>query len=336
MTWPFDAVDGDEIALLERDAARRKGARFVVDAERAGARDARAAHAARNHRRVARHAAARRENARRRVHAVDVLRARLVADQDDRLALGLKLLGVVRREHDLAACGAGRGGKARRDDLANGGRVDGRVQDLVELRRLDARYGLLLGDEPFARHVDRNLQRRRNGALAVAALEHPQLAFLDGELHVLHVAVMPLQRLADAFELGEGFRHDRFERRLVAAAFDARFLGDGLRRPDAGDHVLALRVHQELAVKPLVARRRVAGEGNARRAGLAAVAEYHGLDVDRGAPAFGQVVELPVFDGAGIVPAIEDRADCAPELLVDVLREGLAELGLHHLLVAPR
>ena len=138
---------------------------------------------------------------------------------------------------------------------------------------------------------------------------------------------MPLNSAKD-------FRHERFERRLVASAFLASLLGNVLRGPDAGNHVLALGVYQELAVKPLIARRRIAGEGDAGRARLAAVAENHGLDVDRGAPAFRQVVELPVFDGAGIVPAIEDRADRAPELLVDILREGRAELFLHHLLVA--
>ena len=328
------AVDGDDLAFLERHAARGKRALLKVDADRAGARDARPAHAARNHGRVARHAAASGQDAGSRVHAVDVLGARLVAHENDRMALVPEPLGVVRREDDLAASGTRRGGKPLRDDFELGRGVDGRVQELVELRRLDAEHGLLFGDQPFARHVDRNLQRRGCGALAVAALEHPELAFLDGELHVLHVAVMVLQRVADAFELREGFRHDRFERRLVAAAFDARLLGDGLRRPDACHHVLALRVHQELAIEPLVARRRVAGESDAGRAGLAAVAEHHGLHVDRGAPAFGQIVELPVFDGARIVPAIEDRADRAPELLVDVLREGVAELPLHHLLIA--
>ena len=88
-------------------------AQLKVDAQRARARHARPAHAARNHRRVARHAAARGEDARRRVHAVDILRARFGAHEDHGLALSFQLLGVVRREHDLAAGGARRSGKAR-------------------------------------------------------------------------------------------------------------------------------------------------------------------------------------------------------------------------------
>jgi hypothetical protein len=41
------------------------------------------------------------------------------------------------------------------------------------------------------------LQRGGGGALAVAGLEHEQLAFLDGELDVLHVLEVLLERLAD-------------------------------------------------------------------------------------------------------------------------------------------
>ena len=94
-----------------------------------------------------------------------------------------------------------------------------------------------------------------------------------------------------------------------------------LRRADAGDHVLALRIDQELAVERLLAGRRVAGEGDAGRRGLAHVAEHHGLHVDGGAPALGNVVQAAIGDGARVHPAREHRADRAPELLLRVLRE---------------
>ena len=54
-----------------------------IDAERTGAGYARPAHAARDDRRVAGHAAARGQDADGRVHAVDVLRAGLGAHEDD-------------------------------------------------------------------------------------------------------------------------------------------------------------------------------------------------------------------------------------------------------------
>ncbi len=44
----------------------------------------------------------------------------------------------------------------------------------------------------FLRHVDGHLQSRPAGSLADARLEHPELALLDGELGVAHVAVVVL------------------------------------------------------------------------------------------------------------------------------------------------
>ena len=79
---------------------------LVVDAQRTGAAHARPPHAARHHGGVARHAAAGGENAGGRVHAVDVLGARLDANQDDLAALALQGLGLVGIEYDLARRGA--------------------------------------------------------------------------------------------------------------------------------------------------------------------------------------------------------------------------------------
>ena len=53
---------------------------------------------------------------------------------------------------------------------------------------------------PSLRHLDGNPERGLGGALAGARLQHPQLAALDGEFEVLHVAVVLLQPLADADE----------------------------------------------------------------------------------------------------------------------------------------
>ena len=86
----------------------------------------------------------------------------------------------------------------------------------------------------------------------------------------------------------------------------------GMRRADAGDHVLALRVRQPLAVEALLARRRVAREGDAGGAGVAQVAEDHRLDVARGAPRVGDVVHAAVDDGAVVVPRAGRRRRSRP------------------------
>src|ERR687889_516898 len=49
----------------------------------------------------------------------------------------------------------------------------------------------------FPRHVDGDLERGFGGALPVARLQHVELVLLHRELDVLHVAVVPLQRLPD-------------------------------------------------------------------------------------------------------------------------------------------
>ena len=81
------------------------------------------------------------------------------------------------------------------------------MEQLVERRRLDAGDRLFLRDQAFAGELHRDAQRRLRGALAVAGLEHPELAGLDRELHVLHVTVMLLEHAVDAHELGIGLGH---------------------------------------------------------------------------------------------------------------------------------
>ena len=116
-----------------------------------------------------------------------------------------------------------------------------------------------------------------------------KLAFLHREFDVLHVAVMGFEARADAFQLGVAIRHHLFHRRLLALQPFAHDFGDRLRRTDAGDHVFALCIHQEFAEQNLLAGRGIAGESDARGAGIAAIAEYHHLDVDRRTPIFGML-----------------------------------------------
>ena len=48
-------------------------------------------------------------------------------------------------------------------------------------------------DQALVDHVDRDPERRLRRALADPGLQHPELAALDGELDVAHVAVVPLE-----------------------------------------------------------------------------------------------------------------------------------------------
>ena len=132
------------------------------------------------------------------------------------------------------------------------------MQKLVERSRIDADDCLMARNQTFVCELDRDPERRLGGALAGAGLQHPQLAPLDCELKILHVAIVPFEHSVDTLEPPERRRHRFFHRRLVGVHLHARLLADLLRGADAGDHVLALGVDQELTVEPFLTGRMIA------------------------------------------------------------------------------
>ena len=156
-------------------------------------------------------------------------------------------LGVLGEEDDPASGGPGAGGQALGQQAALldggglGGAIEDRAQQLVQRLGLDATERLVLADELLVHHLDGDAYAGEAGALAVAALEHEQLLVLDGELDVLHLLVVLLELLADVEQLLVGLGKSLLE------------LRDLLRGADAGDHVLALGVDQELTVEHVLA-----------------------------------------------------------------------------------
>ena len=197
------------------------------------------------------------------------------------------------------------------------------MQKLVELGGIDTGHGLLAGDQALLDHFDGDTQGGGGGALAHASLEHPELALLDGELNIAHIAVMVLERQEHALE-------------LFTSGLEARGgleVGDGLGVADTGDDVLALGVYQKVTVELLGAVGRVARKGDAGRRGLALVAKGHGLHVDGGAELVGNAMLLAVDAGALVHPAAKDGLDGKAQLELRIMREdGLAvgnvELGI--------
>ena len=92
-------------------------------------------------------------------------------------------------------------------------------------------------------------------------------------------------------------------------------------------------VDQILAIEAVLASRGIAGEGDTGGAILAHIAEHHRLDVHRGAPGGGDVVQTAIGCGTGVHPAVEDSANGAPQLVVRVLRKLFAALVTDDLLV---
>ena len=166
-------------------------------------------------------------------------------------------------------------------------------------------------------HVDRHAQRGPARALADAGLQHPELALVDGELGVAHVAVVRLEPGEDVHQLGVDGRELGFERtqRLGVA--------------DAGHDVLALGVDEEVAIGALCARGGIAREADAGAGLVVAVAEHHGLHVHGRAEVVRDVLALTVGDGSRPVPGGEDGLDGAAELVDGLLGERVAGLGRH-------
>ncbi len=317
------AVEADEVAFLDRHAICRRGLGRVIDFELGAARDARLADLAGDDRGVRGRAALGGQDALSYGHAVEVVRRRLLANEDDLLALLDGGHSGIRAEDDLADGGAGRGVEALGHPLGGlaGVAVELVAQELVHLGGLDASDCLFLGDQLLADHVDRDPHRRVCRSLGAAGLEHVEAAALDRELEVLDVAVMLLELLGDLLELGVGLGHVLGQRR------------DRGRSADARDDVLALGVDQVLAKEDLLAGVGVAGEGDAGARVVAHVAEDHGHDVDGGAEVVGDLLAVAVVVGALAEPGREDGLDGQVQLLVRVVREGAAHLVLDDLLV---
>ena len=294
-----------------------------VDMKTLDTADAGGTHATGNNGGVARLATMARQDTLGGDHTLQVVGVGLPTDQNDLMALGRTRNGVIAREHDLAHGGTGTGVKAACERLVLLGGVELRVQELVELRGIDAAHGLLTGDEAFLDHLNSDAQSGGCSTLAHAGLEHPELALLDGELDVAHIAVVILERQEDTLK-------------LLTCGLEARGgleVGDGLGVADAGNDVLALGVDQKVTVELLGAVGWVARKGDTGRRGLALIAKGHSLDVDGGAKVVGNAVLLAVDTGAFVHPATKDGLDGKAQLELRIVREdGLAvrdlELGV--------
>ncbi len=261
---------------------------------------------------MARGAAGLGENALRLDHAVHVVGVGLDSHEDHRFALLAPLLGGVCVEHGGAARGAGRGGHSSGDGLGLGRRRNPREQELLQLARLHARHRLLAADQALGDHVDRDVHRRLTGSLRGARLQHVELAALDCELEVLHVAVVLFEAPRVALELRVHLRQPAFQR------------PDRLGVAHAGDDVFTLRVREVVAVQLFAPGDGVARERDAGARRRTHVAENHHLHIHCSAEVVGDSLHSPVGNRALRVPGSEHCLDRLAELLDRIRRELVA------------
>ncbi len=126
--------------------------------------------------------------------------------------------------------------------------------------------------------------------LPTRGLQHPELALLDRELGVAHVAVVALEAGEDVEQLAVDLREVPLQRVEVLGV------------ADAGDDVLALSVDEEVAVRLVLTGRGIAGEPHSGAGVVVAVAEHHRLHVDGRAEVVGDAFPHPVGDRPWAVP----------------------------------
>ena len=193
------------------------------------------------------------------------------------------------------------------------------MKQLIEVLRRNALHRLVLCDQAFFHHLDRAAHGCHAGPLRATSLQHVQLAVLERELHILHV-------LEVRFE----FRRQALELAVDLGELAAFHLFDRLRRACAGDDIFALRVGEHVAIQHILAGAAVARERHTRAAVVPHVPVDHGDDVDRRPQAVGNAVHLAIVFGAAGVPALEDRLDRAPQLLLRIVGERVPRALLHN------
>ena len=115
----------------------------------------------------------------------------------------MPFLSIVSVEYNLTASCTWRSRKTLCDNLSlrESQFVEYWVQELVELLRFAAKNGCLLVNHTLVKEVHSNLNHSGTSTLAVTCLEEPKLAFLNGELHILHVAVVLLKLVLKSVKL---------------------------------------------------------------------------------------------------------------------------------------
>mmetsp|Transcript_40600 Transcript_40600/g.79488 ORF Transcript_40600/g.79488 Transcript_40600/m.79488 type:complete len:620 (-) Transcript_40600:61-1920(-) len=312
-------VEREPVTRLVRLPAKLHGLGPVVDTQLLAARHASLAPAAGHHGCVRGHAPPVGEDAFGGVHPAHVLGAGLRTYKDRGAALCFEGLSLLGSEDNLSNSSAGGGGESLADHtiLVGGLRRKLGVEELVEVRRVHLVDGLVLCDETLLVHVYGDLDGRGAGPLAVAALEHEELAVLDGELDVLHILIVTLKLLHVLKKLLVSVRHD-----LLQGA-------DRVRGADTSHNIFALRVDQVLSIQLVLTRRRVAREQDPRAARRPQVAKHHALHRHGSAEQTLDAIDATVRHRTGRVPRGKDGVDSPHELVLGLGGEGFAFLLVH-------
>ena len=136
------------------------------------------------------------------------------------MAVLVPFLSVVSVENDLTAGCTRRSGQTLGNNFSFLERflVEYGVKQLIKLLRFAAKNSGLLVDKAFANKIHGNFHHSGTGALTITRLEEPELAFLYGELHILHIVIVVLELVLKCIEFFVELRHCLFHRRIFGNA----------------------------------------------------------------------------------------------------------------------
>ena len=192
--------------------------------------------------------------------------------------------------------------------------------------RFAAKNSFFLGNNAFANKVHSDLHHSCSGTFTVTGLQEPEFAFLYGELHVLHIAVVVLKLLLNTVEFFIQFWHSLFHRRILACTLSladtlqfspttATFKCDLLRGTDTGYNVLTLCINKIFTIEQILTCGGVTAEANTCCGCLTHISEYHCHNAYGCSPFVWNSFHLTIEDSALVHPAAEYSADSAPQLL---------------------
>ena len=141
--------------------------------------------------------------------------------------------------------------------LLLGSGIEDRVEELVKLIWSYSHDGGPLVYETFMEHVHCHVESGQTCPLADTALQHPELAVLDGELDVLHVLEVLLQMVLDIVQFLVYFGHGRLKGCEVAVMLVLGGLVQRVGSTDTCDYVFALCVDEPFSVELVLTGRRV-------------------------------------------------------------------------------
>ena len=264
------------------------------------------------------HTAADSQDTLRCLHAGDVFRRGFQTNQNNLFALCVPGFCIVSSEYDLTA-GSTRGSTqtlAHRSSSLQSLGIELRVQQGVQVSRIDHQNCFFFCLMSFIYEVASDLQSSLCGSLTVTALQHVQLLVLDSEFHILHVVIVVFQCITNLDEFSVCIREFLFH------------LCNRHRSPNAGNNVFALCVDQEFTHQLLFTGSRVTGKCNTSTRFVVQVTEYHRHYVNSGTPAVRNVVVTTVYVCSRVVPATEYSLDCELQLFNRIRREVCTQLVL--------